>query len=96
MDTKYTRTTLTLPEDLVFEAKKRALAERKSLKEIITEGLSLYLLSDLKAEFIKSDINSLFGAWGKGETGSEFLKKIRYSRAEKKREEYLDKLWKKS
>ena len=93
LDTKSTRTTITLPEDLLFEIKKRALLEKKTIKEIINESLNLYL--GFKTKNTPS-VDSLFGAWGKGISGKSYLKKIRYGTIEKKREEYLDKLWKKS
>ncbi|MBI2029857.1 hypothetical protein HYT02_05555 [Candidatus Gottesmanbacteria bacterium] len=93
LDTKSTRTTITLPEDLLFEIKKRALLEKKTIKEIINESLSSYLGFKTKST---PSINSLFGAWGKGISGNSYLKKVRYGKTEKEREEYLGKLWKKS
>lgn len=70
MDTKYTRTTITLPEDLLYEIKKKALVERKTITEVINESLSLSLGKSIS--FKKPvDINSLFGAWGKGESDDE-------------------------
>ncbi len=94
LNTKLTRTTITLPEDVLFEVKKRALMERKTIKEIINESLSLYL--GFKTKNTPYSISSLFGAWGKGLSGSSFLRKVRYGKIEKEREKYLSKLWKKS
>lgn len=95
MNTKYTRTTITLPEDLLFEIKKKALMEKKTLTEVIKESLSIGLGRRIStAEPV--DIDSLFGAWGKGESGLKFLKRIRYGKEEKAREKYLVKLWKRS
>lgn len=95
MNIKYTRTTITLPEELLFEIKKRALMEKKTIKDIVYEGLRSYIR--LKSVItLPRTISSFIGAWGKGETGSEFLKRIRYGKEEKVREKYLAKLWKKS
>lgn len=95
MDTKYTRTTITLPENLLFEIKKKALMERKTIKEIINEGLGKYLQIKIPTAR-KITLGSFVGAWGKGESGLKFLKRVRYPRVEEKREQYLAKLWKKS
>lgn len=99
-NTKYTRTTITIPEGLLWAIKKRAWEERKDFKEVVTEGLAIYLGGDWKDIILKRednfDINSLFGVWGKGTTGLGFLKKVRYGKKEKEREKYLQKLWKKS
>lgn len=95
MDTKYARTTITLPENLLFEIKKKALMERKTIKEVINEGLGEYVQIKTPAAR-KLTLGTFVGAWGKGESGLKFLKKNRYSKAEKKRETYLSKLWKKS
>lgn len=40
LNTKYTRTTITLPEELLYEIKKKALSERKTIKDVIQEHLS--------------------------------------------------------
>lgn len=95
MDTNYVRTTITLPEELLFEIKKKALMEKKTIKEIITESLSLSLGKNVPTKK-EVDIRSLFGAWGKGESGFKFVKRMRYGKEEKAREKYLDKLWKRS
>ncbi len=95
MDTKYTRTTITLPEELLFEIKKKALMEKKTMTEIINKSLFIGLGKSLPSKK-PVDINSLFGAWGKGESGLKFLKRIRYGKEEKAREKYLAKLWKRS
>lgn len=95
MDTKYTRTTITLPEDLLFEIKKKALIERKTITEVINQSLSLSLGKSIPDKH-PVDINSLFGAWGKGESGTKFLKRVRYGKEEKAKEKYLAKLWKRS
>ncbi|OGG26445.1 hypothetical protein A2960_06225 [Candidatus Gottesmanbacteria bacterium RIFCSPLOWO2_01_FULL_39_12b] len=95
LNTKYTRTTITLPEELLFEIKKRALIEKKTIKDIVNEGLNSYV--GKKTEITPPiTISSFIGAWGKGESGSKFLKRIRYGKEEKAREKYLAKLWKKS
>lgn len=95
MNTKYTRTTITLPEELLFEIKKKALMEKTTMTEIINKSLSIGLGKSITSSK-PVDINSLFGAWGKGESGFKFLKRIRYGKEEKVRERYLAKLWKKS
>lgn len=95
MDTKYTRTTITLPEDLLYEIKKKALMEKRTITEVINESLSIGLGKNIPATK-PIDINTLFGAWGKGESGLKFLKRIRYGKEEKAREKYLAKLWKRS
>ncbi|MBM3283872.1 hypothetical protein FJY90_06545 [Candidatus Gottesmanbacteria bacterium] len=100
LNSDYTRTTITLPEELLLEIKKKALEERKKIKDVIIEGLILSLGINVK-KFSKNltgsfDINSLFGIWGKGPSGRSFVKKVRYSTTEKAREDYLIKLWKKS
>ena len=64
-NTKFVRTTITLPEDLLFEIKKQALMERKSMKKIIHERL-------------RKPATSLYGIWGKGASGLETLKEVRY------------------
>lgn len=95
MDTKWTRTTISLPEELLFEIKKKALMERKTITQVINETLSLNFgksISPIK----QVDLNCLFGAWGKGESGLKFLKRMRYGKEEKAREKYLAKLWKRS
>jgi len=43
-----TRTTITIPEDLLFELKKRALEERRGLSQTITDGLKIYLKLSLE------------------------------------------------
>ena len=94
MDTKYARTTITLPEDLLYEIKKKALAQRKTIKEIIQESLSDSLGYERNEKSVLP-LTSLFGTWGKGETGNQFLKRVRHSKEEKEREIYLKKIWKK-
>ena len=95
MDNKYIRTTITIPEELLYEIKKKALSERKSFKETVEEGLKIYLGKKISAS-AKSDINSLFGAWGKGVDGKSYLKKTRYVKGDKDRDKYLQNIWKKS
>lgn len=95
MNTNNVRTTITLPEDLLFEIKKKALMERKTITEVITENLSLALGKSIPARK-PADIKALFGSWGKGESGLRFVKRMRYGKEEKAREKYLDKVWKKS
>lgn len=93
MDTKYTRTTITLSEELLFEIKKKALMEKKTMTEVINDGLKNYIKLN-PSSISPVSITSLVGAWGKGETGLQFLKRVRYGKAEKERERYLAKLWK--
>lgn len=94
-DGKYTRTTITIAEELLFEIKKKALVEKKTIREIVEEGLSAYL--GREPTFPPSpSISSLFGTWGKGPSGLSFVKKARYGKVEKEREKYLEKSWKKS
>lgn len=95
LNTKYTRTTITIDEDLLFEIKKKALMEKKTIREVINEGLSIGLGKSIPSTK-PIDINTLFGAWGKGESGSKFVKRIRYGKEEMAREKYLAKLWKRS
>lgn len=40
LNTKYTRTTISLPDELLYEIKKKALNERKTIKEVVQENLS--------------------------------------------------------
>ena|SRR3990172_9422324 len=93
MDTKYTRTTITLPESLLYEIKKKALMEKKTIKDIVLEGMNNYINKNSIAA-PQLTISSFIGAWGKGESGSAFLERIRYGKEEKARERYLAKLWK--
>lgn len=96
---KYTRTTITLPEELLWQIKKRALKEKRAFKEVVIEGLSFYFINSRKyAKPESSDdwVGSLFGAWGKGEKGVDFVKRRRYGKEEKAREIYLKKAWRKS
>lgn len=95
LNTKYTRTTISVPEELLFEIKKKALLERKTVTEVINKSLSVYLGKEFPPK-TSLNINSLFGAWGKGPSGLTSLKKIRYGKANKEREKYISKLWKKS
>lgn len=95
LNSKTTRTTITLPEDLFFELKKKALLERKKIKDIVVESLSLVLKYHITSSN-KDGILSYYGAWGKGEKGSEFLKKNRNSKTDQARNSYLKNLWKKS
>lgn len=94
METNFVRTTISLPEELLFEIKKKALMEKKTVKDIVFEGLSSYI--GKKSVLPPISIRSFVGSWGKGETGAEFLKRVRYSKEEMRRERYLAKLWKKS
>ncbi|MBI5452576.1 hypothetical protein HY945_03870 [Candidatus Gottesmanbacteria bacterium] len=95
LNTKYTRTTITLPEELLFEIKKKALMEKRTIKDIVYEGLTSYIRKKSNP-ITPLSISSFIGAWGKGESGSEFVKRMRYGKEEKAREKYLAKLWKKS
>lgn len=94
---KLTRTTIRIPEDLLFEIKKEALMEKKTITDLISEGLHLYLKfkSDLTKfrEGKTGDITGLFGAWGKGASGLSTVKTLR---KEKTRDIYLKNLWNKS
>lgn len=98
LNSDYTRTTITIPEKLLYEIKKKALEERKKIKDVIVEGLISSLGLDTKklSGKISSDINSLFGAWGKGISGATFIRKSRYGKTEKVRDKYIFSLWKKS
>ena len=40
MDTQYSRTTIVLPESLLYAIKKKALEEKRTIKDIIIEELS--------------------------------------------------------
>jgi hypothetical protein len=96
-DTQNVRTTISLPEDLLFSLKKKALMERKTIKEIVTEGLSQFIgYTNNKNSGIKPSLSSLFGAWGSGESGLTFMKKVRYGKKDEARASHLAKLWKKS
>lgn len=94
MNTKYVRTTISLPENILFEMKKKALMEKRTIKELISEGLSAYLGKTLISKSPPKKLTDYFGAWGKGESGVSYVRRIRYSKAEKAREDYLKKLWK--
>lgn len=94
LNTKYTRTTITLPEELLFEIKKKALIEKKTIKDVVYEGLSNYVKK--KSISPPITISSFIGAWGEGESGLKFVKRMRYGKEEKERERYIAKLWKKS
>lgn len=99
LNNKLTRTTISIPENLLFEMKKEALMEKKTLTDLISEGLSFYI--KFKSEFKrfeknKDTITSLFGAWGKGISGSSAVGELRSGKNEKKRENFLASLWKKS
>lgn len=98
--TSQVRTTIVLPDDLLFEVKKRALTERKTIKEVLTEGMKWYLrkgyLVDDSPERDDQGLLALYGAWGKGPAGKDILKATRYGRKEQKRDAYLNRLWKKS
>ncbi|MBI4067527.1 hypothetical protein HY407_04015 [Candidatus Gottesmanbacteria bacterium] len=100
MDSGYTRTTITLPENLLIEIKKRALEKKKKMKDLIVEGLNIYINMDesdlARQQKNKSDITSLFGVWGKGPKGFTEVEEMRYGKEEKARETNLRKLWKKS
>lgn len=92
-----TRTTITVPTDILFALKKKALEKRKGLSETISEGLKIYLRLDL--EMPKKDereLISLFGAWNKGVSGVQTIKKLRLSKKDLSRNQYLAKKWKKS
>lgn len=94
MNTKYTRTTITIPEDLLFEIKKKALMERKTVKKIINEIISYHLNYGEKPRLTKKsdNISSLFGKWQKRKTGIAFLEKIRYKDDKKNDKSYLKQL----
>lgn len=99
LNSAYTRTTITIPVEMLWEIKKRALIEKRAFKEVVIDGLTLYLFNRKKyTELDNPDdlTESLFGSWGKGEKGIDFVKRTRYGKSEKARENYLKKLWKKS
>lgn len=91
--TKDARTTITISEDLLFELKKKALNDRKTLTQLINESISRYLGREYKG---KKNIMLLFGSWGKGERGKRFLNRVRYGKNEIKRDTHLQSVWKKS
>ncbi len=95
MNTKYVRTTISLPEELLFETKKRALIEKKTIKEVVAESLREFLGRELTVKPYRK-ISDYFGIWKKGESGVKYVNRIRYGKAEKRREKYLESLWKKS
>lgn len=102
LKSRIVRTTISLPEDLLFEIKKIALVERKTIKEVIGESLRLFLrinttkssLDDNAAKSYKVD--RLFGILGKGESGEFFVRRVRSTKADRQRDSRLKKLWKKS
>lgn len=102
VSSKLARTTVVLPEDLLFEIKKKALMERKSLRQVVVEGLNFYLKQETRVSeegekrTKKYKIDELFGVLGKGEKGIFTVKKLREKKTEEKRENYLKKLWRKS
>lgn len=100
LKTKLVRTTVSLPEPLFFEIKEMALFERRSFRELVAESLNLYKESAESRTLVnakkESLINPLFGSWGKGSNGKDYLRKIRYGKDSKNREDYLKSLWKKS
>lgn len=99
LNTKYIRTTITLPEDILFELKKRAVRNKKTMKQLMTDGLKMYLytpVQDVKTDGSKSDLVSLFGAWGKGESGKKTVARMRLAKEDQQREKYLSTIWKKS
>lgn len=96
-----TRTTISLPEELLFDLKKKALIERRTLKEVISEGLKIYLDYGIGEPFNKlveketMIVNKLFGSWGRGLGGVAFVKKTRNNPQDRKRENNLKRKWKK-
>lgn len=99
MDTKMTRTTITLPEDLLYEMKRKSLTKRRSLKEVLAEGLRFYLRYSESGMLAKmqggTNLTTLFGTWGKGKRGITDLKSLRDLKSDNKRDYYLNSLWKK-
>lgn len=94
-----TRTTITIDEDLLFEIKKKALMERKTIKEVINENLTRMINGGCNYKITmkkKQNIMSFWGILGKGKSGTAYLKEVRYSSKERERDKYLEKLWKKS
>lgn len=96
-NTRFTRTTISLPEDILYELKKKALEDRKTITAIVTEGLTLYLKrSPVPTDGKESDnLISYFGSWGKGLSGKTTLKKLRSGAKEIQRDVSLKKSWKK-
>lgn len=100
------RTTISLPEEILFELKKKALMERKKIKDVIFEGLSFFLRYKKKialsgenwgeSDDKKYKVDKLFGSWGKGKRGKNFVYNLRKAEVERKRDNYLKNLWKKS
>ncbi len=103
---RMSRTTISLPEEILFELKKKALMERKKIKDVISEGLSFFLRYNTENALLKHNleepedkkykVDKLFGSWGKGKKGGNFVNELRKSRVEKRRDTYLRNLWKKS
>ena len=92
-----TRTTITIPTDILFALKKRALEKKRGLSETITDGLKIYL--KLGSEIPNKEekkLTSLFGAWNKGVSGTKTVKQLRASKKDLSRDQYLTKRWKKS
>jgi len=102
LKSRYIRTTISLPKELMFEIKKKALIESKTLKDIIQEGLRVFLRIDKYKERFRdssktiSKVDILFGSWGKGESGVDYVRKFRNTTADKRRNTYLKNLWKES
>lgn len=95
LNTTYTRTTITLPTELLFMLKKKALISRKSLTEIVNEGLKNYAGMNYSPSVSKT-LMELSGSWKEEISGKSFLKRVRYSNKDKAREKYLSKIWNKS
>lgn len=91
----YARTTISIPEELLYEIKKRALVQRKTITEVISEGLYSFLGYAGKLPKKRLPLTSLFGAWEKGESGVSYLKRVRYGKANYQRETYLKNAWRK-
>ena len=89
-----------MPEELLFKIKKEALLKKKTMTDLVSEGLRFYIRFKSSFERIKEEkvnkLTDLFGVWEKGFSGLSTVKKLRYGRKETLRESYLNKLWKKS
>jgi len=100
LNTKLIRTTIRMPEELLFEIKKEALLKKKTMTDLVSEGLKFYIRFKSSFEKIEeekvSKLTDLFGVWGKGLSGLSTVKKLRYGRKETLHDSYLNKLWKKS
>ena len=67
-----------LPETLHGELKKKATAEQRTIKSVITELVMKYLSEDETS--VKADETGLCGAWQDSRTAEEIIKDIKSHR----------------